>query len=52
MSDYIIEEVLSIKCKNGKQKPMVYFFKLLNKTKYNYKIHNKKILVIIRELEI
>ena len=36
----------------GNRKPMVYFSKLLNKTKYNYKIHNKKILVIIRELEI
>ena len=51
ISDYIMEEVLLIKCKNGRQRPVVYLLKFLNIIEKNYEIHNKKILVVIRDLE-
>jgi len=43
-----MEEVLSI---NGKWRPIVYLLKSLNKIEKNYKIHNKEMLAVIRELE-
>ena len=49
--DYIIKEVLSTKCKNRYWKPVAYLSKSLNKIERNYKIHDKKILVVIRGLE-
>ena len=50
--DYTIGEVLLVKCKNEKQKPVVAFIsKLLNATKQNYKIHDKEILVVIQYLK-
>ena len=49
-SDYTIGDVLSME-EEGKWKPVVFFSKLLNKTKRNYEIYNKEILVIIRKLE-
>jgi len=49
--DYVIEEILSIGYKNGKWKLVVYLLKSLNKIERNYKIHNKKILIVIKELE-
>ena len=51
MSDYAIEEVLSMKCKDRKQKLVAFLSKSLNKTERNYKIHNKKMLAVIRRLE-
>jgi len=42
VSDYTIEEVLSIKCKDGKWRLVVYLLKLLNETERNYEIHSKK----------
>jgi len=36
---------------DGKWKPVVFISKSLNKTERNYEIHNKEMLVIIRELE-
>ena len=48
---YAIEEVLSIKYKDGKWRLVVFLSKSLNKIGRNYKIYNKKILAIIRELE-
>jgi len=49
--DYVIEEILSIGYKNGKWKLVVYLLKSLNKIERNYKIHDKKILIVIKELE-
>ena len=49
--DYVIREVLLIKCKDRKQRLVAYLSKSLNKTEYNYEIHNKEILVVIRGLE-
>ena len=51
ISDYIMGGVLSMECKNGKWRPVMFLSKSLNKTERNYKIYNKKILAIIRELE-
>jgi len=35
-----------MKCKNNKWRLMAFISKLLNKVERNYKIYNKKILVI------
>jgi len=48
---YAIGEVLSIEYSDGWWRPVVYFLKSLNKTKRNYEIHDKKMLVVIRDLE-
>ena len=50
-SEYTIGEVLSIKYKNEKWRPVVFISKSLNKTERNYEIHNREMLVIIRCLE-
>ena len=50
-SDYATEGVLSMECKDGKWRPIAYLSKSLNETEKNCKIHNKKMLVIIRGLE-
>ena len=49
--DYAIEGVLSMECKDGRWRPVAFLSKSLNKTEKNYKIHDKEILVVIRELE-
>ena len=49
--DYVMKGVLSIEYEDGKQKSVAFLSKSLNKTKRNYKIHNKEILAVIRELE-
>ena len=49
--DYTIREVLFIKYKNGKQKLVAYLLKFLNKMERNYKIHDKKMLAVIRKLD-
>ena len=51
VSDYATEEALFMECKDGRQRPVVFLLKSLNKTERNYKIHNKEMLVVIRELE-
>ena len=43
--------VLSMECEDERWKPVVFLSKSLNKTERNYKIHDKKILVVIRGLE-
>jgi len=50
-SDYVIGEVLSMKCGDGKWRLVVYLSKLLNKMERNYEIYNKEILAVIRGLE-
>ena len=49
--DFSIGEVLSIKYKDGKQKPVAYMSKSLNEAERNYEIHNKEMLAIIQCLE-
>ena len=44
-------EVLSMEYANGKQRLVAYLSKFLNKIEYNYEIHGKKMLTVIRELE-
>ena len=51
VSDYMIGEVSSMKCEDGKQRLVTFLSKSLNKTERNYKIHNKEMLVVIRELD-
>jgi len=50
MSDYIMGEVLSVECKDGKWKLVVSLSKSLNKIERNYEIHNKEMLMFIKEL--
>ena len=50
-SDYATEEVLSVKYKNGKQRPVVFISKSMNPMERNYKIHDKEMLAVIRCLE-
>ena len=50
-SNFATGGVLSIKCEDNKWKPVAYISKSLNETERNYKIHDKKMLAIIRCLE-
>jgi len=47
VSDFVIGEVLQMKCKDEKWRPVAYISKLLNEAERNYEIHNKEILAII-----
>ena len=49
--DYVMGDVLSMKCEDGKQRTVAYLSKLLNETEINYKIHDKEMLVVIKGLE-
>ena len=40
-----------MECEDGRWRPVAYLSKLLNETERNYEIHDKKILVVIKELE-
>jgi len=51
MLDYIIGSVLSMKCEDERWRPIVFLSKFLNETEKNYKIYDKEILIVIRELE-
>ena len=51
MSNYIIEEILSIEYEDKQWRLAVYLSKSLNKTKKNYKFYNKEMLIVIRGLE-
>ena len=50
-SDYTIGKVLSIEYEDGRQRPIAFLLKSLNKIERNYEIYDKKILVVIKELE-
>ena len=50
-SNYAIGGVLSMECKDGRWRPVVYLLKSLNVMERKYEIHNKEMLVIIRGLE-
>ena len=51
VSDYVTGGVLSMECGDRLWRPVVFLSKSLNETERNYKIHDKEILAIIRELE-
>ena len=51
VSDYMMEEVLSMECEDGRWRPVAYLSKLLNEMERNYEIHDKKMLAVIRRLE-
>ena len=50
-SNYATRGVLSMKCSNDLWRPVVFISKSLSNTERNYKIHNKKILAVVRCLE-
>ena len=49
--DYTTGEVLSIECKDGLWRPVVFLSKSLNEMERNYEIHDKELLTIVRGLE-
>jgi len=51
ISDYAMEGVSSMGCEDGRWRPVAFLSKYLNETERNYKIHNKKMLAVIRGLE-
>ena len=50
-SDYVIIEILSMECEDRQWRPVDYLLKSLNEIEKNYKIYNKEMLVVIRDLE-
>ena len=51
VSDYAMEEILSIEYEDRKQQLVAFLSKSLNETERNYKIHDKEVLAVIRRLE-
>ena len=51
-SNYATGGVLSMKCSDGLQRPVAFISKSLSDTKRNYEIHNKKMLAIVKCLEV
>ena len=51
VSDYVIIEILSMEYEDRQWRPVDYLLKSLNEIEKNYKIYNKKMLVVIRDLE-
>jgi len=52
VSDFAMGGVLSMKCEDGRWRPVAYISKSLNEAKRNYEIHDKEMLAIIQYLEI
>ena len=50
-SDYVMEGVLSMECKDRLWRPVAFLSKSLNEIERNYEIHDKEMLAIIRGLE-
>ena len=50
-SDYAMEGVLSMECEDSRWRLVAFLSKSLNETERNYKIHDKEMLAIIRDLE-
>jgi len=50
-SDYMMEGVLLMECKDGLWRLVAFLSKSLNETERNYKIHDKEMLAIVRGLE-
>ena len=51
ISDFAMEGVLLIKCKDEKWRPVAYISKSLNEAERNYEIYDKEMLAIIWCLE-
>jgi len=51
-SDFVMGEVLLMKCEDKKWRLVIYISKLLNKAEENHEIHDKEMLAIIRCLEV
>ena len=51
-SDYTMEEVLLIEYIDRRWRLVAYLSKLLNEIEWNYKIHDKEMLAVIRRLEV
>ena len=51
-SDYATGVILSMKCKDGKWRPVAYISKSLNEIEQKYEIYNQKMLLVIRRLEV
>ena len=51
VSNYATGGVLSMECEDGLWRLVAFLSKSLNETERNYKIHDKKMLAIIRGLE-
>jgi len=51
-SDYATGGVLLTKCEDGKWRLVAFISKSLNTTEWNYKIHDKEMLAVIRYLEV
>ena len=49
--DYVTGEILLMEYEDGRWRPVAYLSKSLNEIERNYEIHDKEMLVIIRELE-
>ena len=47
VSDYVFESILFQYNKNGVLYSVIYFLKKYNSVKCNYKIYNKKLIIII-----
>jgi len=50
-SNFATGGVLSVKCEDGKWRPVAYISKSLNEMEQNYEIHDKEMLAVIRCLE-
>ena len=50
-SEFAIEGVISVKCDDGKFRPIVYMLHSMTPPKQNYSIHNKEMLAIIKATE-
>jgi len=51
VSDYATERVLSVECDNRRWQPVAFLSKFLNEIERNYRIHDKRMLAVIRRLE-
>jgi len=51
-SDFVTGGVLLMEYANRRWRVVAYLSKSLNKTEQNYEIHDKEILVVIRDLEV
>jgi len=50
ISDYTTEGILFMECEDRRWRLVAFLLKSLNETEKNYKIHDKKILPVIRGL--
>ena len=49
--NYATEGILSMEYEDRKQRPVAFLSKSLNETEWNYEIHDKEMLAVIRGLK-